>query len=49
MQQIKQVQLVINDSNMVVKTSASVNGVSVDTKRTDIDDTSYIAEFMNLN
>lgn len=39
------VQLVINDSNMVVKTSASVNGVSVDTKRTDIDDTSYIAEF----
>ncbi|WP_148347347.1 NEAT domain-containing protein [Clostridium butyricum] len=39
------VQLVINDSNMVVSTSASVNGVSVDTKRTDIDDTSYIAEF----
>lgn len=39
------VQLVINDSNMVVKTSASVNGVSVETKRTDIDDTSYIAEF----
>ncbi|WP_394884801.1 NEAT domain-containing protein [Clostridium butyricum] len=39
------VQLVINDSNMVVKTSASVNGASVDTKRTDIDDTSYIAEF----
>ena len=39
------VQLVINDSNMVVNTSASVNGVSVDTKRTDIDDTSYIAEF----
>ncbi|KHD15514.1 NEAT domain-containing protein [Clostridium butyricum] len=39
------VQLVINDSNMVVSTSASVNGVSVETKRTDIDDTSYIAEF----
>lgn len=39
------VQLVINDSNMVVKTSASVNGASVDTKRIDIDDTSYIAEF----
>ncbi|KJZ92175.1 hypothetical protein ClosIBUN62F_CONTIG60g02250, partial [Clostridium sp. IBUN62F] len=39
------VQLVINDSNMVVSTSASVNGASVDTKRIDIDDTSYIAEF----
>ncbi|MGG7147799.1 NEAT domain-containing protein [Clostridium butyricum] len=39
------VQLVINDSNMVVSTSASVNGASVETKRTDIDDTSYIAEF----
>ncbi|ETI88892.1 MAG: hypothetical protein Q607_CBUC00189G0036 [Clostridium butyricum DORA_1] len=30
---------------MVVSTSASVNGASVDTKRIDIDDTSYIAEF----
>ena len=39
------VQLVINDSNMVVSTSASVNGASVDTKRIDIDDTSYIAKF----
>ena len=39
------VQLVINDSTMVLSTSASVNGSSVDTKRTDIDDTSYMVEF----
>ena len=39
------VQLVINDSTMVVSTSASVNGESVNTKRTDIDDTSYMVEF----
>lgn len=39
------VQLVINDSNMVVSTKASVNGASVDTKRIDIDEKSYIAEF----
>ncbi|WP_287568094.1 NEAT domain-containing protein [Clostridium sp.] len=32
-------------SEEVVSTSASVNGASVDTKRIDIDDTSYIAEF----